>query len=855
MTNTALATHNRSGTITYIHLGGNEYQFTVQTCTKSSSEADRPELEIKWGDGSSDTIPRINIEPINPYDVQINTYVGIHTYTGPAAYLISVEDPNRNAGVINISNSVDKVFCIQTELIISPFIGSPNNSLVIEDCPCPEFACLNKLYCYNISAYDPDGDSLSYSLVPCRAEGCLEMVIPAIYNYPDAVGGGSLSIDSVSGTLCWDSPTIPGEYNLAIKISEWRNGFYVGAVLQDMQLTVQACSNNPPVIVDVADTCIFAGDSISIAFNASDPDPNDEVTIFGTGAVFHLSNNPATFLGATLQENVSGFFLWKPNCDNALNEYYSVIIHAEDNDPAAPLTDLSTFKIKVNIPPVSNFTVTPAGNSMTLNWDASSCSGIVGYNIYRSIDSVNSIDNCCAYGSAQAMGYVLIGTSSTNTFTDNSDLIVGNDYCYLITAINAAGVESCVSEQSCEHLNFEIPVMTNVSVYETATTGGKDSILWSYPKELNTVLYPGPYHYKLYRSDNYGGGAETVVLTTSSQISIVNPDTVFTDIVLSTETIPYTYRVELYSNNMFLGTSLEASSIFLTLSPNDNQIALSWVESIPWSNYSYEIYKETPTLSGNFVLIGTTNSIGYTDTGLVNGATYCYKVKTIGQYTSSGIINPIINWSQETCAVPIDLTPPCAPTLSISGDCELEETYLTWNNPNNSCADDVTRYNLYFAPYHGDTMEFLVTFSSDLDTFYTHKDRGSIAGCYYITALDSIQYNNESLPSDSVCIDNCNGYYVLPNVFTPDGSLVNDLYHPLLPIKFVESIDLKVFNRWGELVFETTDPYIYWDGTDIKSGKKLNDGVYFYVVTVNEIKLEGLVPRSFQGNIQIINSH
>ncbi len=86
----AYATHNRSGTIRYRHLFGTTYEFTVTTCTKSSSEADRPELEIKWGDGSLDTIPRINIEAIPPYDVQINTYVGTHVYTGPSTYIISV---------------------------------------------------------------------------------------------------------------------------------------------------------------------------------------------------------------------------------------------------------------------------------------------------------------------------------------------------------------------------------------------------------------------------------------------------------------------------------------------------------------------------------------------------------------------------------------------------------------------------------------------------------------------------------------------------------------------------------------------------------------------------------------------
>lgn len=146
-----------------------------------------------------------------------------------------------------------------------------------------------------------------------------------------------------------------------------------------------------------------------------------------------------------------------------------------------------------------------------------------------------------------------------------------------------------------------------------------------------------------------------------------------------------------------------------------------------------------------------------------------------------------------------------------------------------------------------------MTFDSDLDTSFTHFGRGSIAGCYYVTALDSIQYNNESEPSNIVCIDNCEGYYELPNIFSPDFNDINDLYHPILPFKFVESIEIKIQNRWGQTVFETTDPFIYWDGTYQSTGKKCTDGVYFYTIIVNEIKLSGLVPRSFHGNIQIIN--
>lgn len=850
----AYATHNRSGSITYRHISGYTYEFTVTTCTKTSSEADRPELEIAWGDGTIDTVPRQLPIQFLIDDVQKNTYVAQHTFTGPATYIVSVEDPNRNSNVLNITNSVDKVFCIQTEIVISPFIGSPNNSVVIEDCPCPEYACLNKLYCYNLSAYDPDGDSLSYSLVPCRGEDCLEMSIPEIYEYPDDVGGGTMTIDPVSGTLCWDVPTIPGIYNLAIKITEWRNGFYVGSVVQDMQLTVQSCNNDPPVIIDVADTCVFAGTNVNIPFTATDPNPGEVITISATGAVFNVGNNTATFVGASNADSVTGNFLWDPECSDASTNYYTVIIHAMDNNQTVSLEDLSTFRIKVDIPPPTNLTVNPLASTMQLDWDASTCAGISYYNIYRSLDSTDLDEDCCSQGAALNIGYELIGTSTTTDYIDASTLIVGNQYCYLVTAVNAAGVESCISNVDCASLKFEVPVITHVSVEATDATNGIDTIKWSYPKELDTLIFTGPYSYQLYRTTGIGGGTESLVHTTPTSTSITTADTIFEDTGLNTTDNPYTYRVELYNNGSLVGSSIPATSIFINLTPNDNQLFIDWEEYVPWNNSTYEIYRESAPGNGTFNLIGTTNSIGYTDTGLVNGETYCYRIKTIGSYSSDGIVSPIENWSQEVCGEPVDLTPPCPPVLSIDANCDLEETYLSWTNPNNSCADDVTRYNLYFAPFEGDSLELLTSFDSQFDTSFVHADRGSVAGCYYVTALDSIQYNNESEPSNIACIDNCAGYYELPNIFTPDGSGTNDLYHPLLPYKFVDSIDLNIFNRWGELVFETTDPDINWNGFNLE-GKKCNDGVYFFSVTVYEIKLNGLEPRSFQGNITIINSH
>lgn len=847
------ATHNRSGSITYRHISGNTYEFTVKTCTKTSSEADRPELEIKWGDGTLDTIPRININFITTYDAQENYYVGTHTYTGPGSFIVSIEDPNRNSGVLNIVNSVNQPFCIQTELVISPLLGSPNNSLIIEDCPCPEFACLNQMYCYNLSAYDPDGDSLAYSLVPCRGEDCLEMTA-GVYSYPQEVGGGTLSIDSISGTLCWDNPLLQGEYNIAIKISEYRAGIYIGSVLQDMQLTVKVCNNDAPVISPKADTCVFVGDNLDIVFSANDN--QDAVHIYATGAIFNLNDNPATFVDDTQNLNANGHFLWQPNCDQASNQPYPLIIHAEDLNPNIQLQDLMDWRIKVNIPPIQNVVVTPFGSAMQINWDAPTVNcNIDHYNIYRSSDSSTYTNSCCDIGTAENMGYTLIGTSTNLTYLDDSPLEIGNKYCYMVTVVNTNGVESCVSEQDCNSLNFEVPVMTNVSVFETSTSTGKDSIYWSWPKELNLTNFPGPYHYQLYRHENYNGGTESLVFTSPTQPIISNVDTFYYDLGLNTQNIPYTYRVELFSNNTLVGSSSPASSIYLNLTPNDNQLTLNWEEHVPWTNHTYEIYKETTVGSGVFNLIATTNAPTYTDTGLINQQTYCYKIKTIGNFTQSGIRNPLENWSQIQCGAPYDFTPPCAPTLSVVGDCETEENSIVWTNPNNSCADDVVAYNLYFAPFENDSLTLLTNFSSQFDTTFIHKDRGSIAGCYYVTAIDSMPYSNESLPSNMVCIDNCDGYYELPNVFTPGGDGINDVYHPLLPYKFVEKIDLKVYNRWGNLVFETTDPQIDWKGTYLDTDEQLSDGVYFYVCTVYEIKLSGLKERTFQGNITIFNNN
>ena len=217
------ATHQRAGEITYEHLGGLTYRFTIITYTYTPSAADRPQIEVFWGDGNSSIVDRyqkINMDN----DISRNIYITEHTYPSTGTYHVTFEDPNRNNGIVNIPNSVNIPFFLETILVINPFLGSNSSPQLLN--PPIDNGCTGVPYYHNPGAYDPDGDSLSYSLIPCRGyegDNIPGYSLPAASNFID--------IDPRTGDLTWDSPLGVGEYNIAILIQEWRHGVLIGSVV------------------------------------------------------------------------------------------------------------------------------------------------------------------------------------------------------------------------------------------------------------------------------------------------------------------------------------------------------------------------------------------------------------------------------------------------------------------------------------------------------------------------------------------------------------------------------------------------------------------------------------------------
>ena len=70
-------------------------------------------------------------------------------------------------------------------------------------------------------------------------------------------------------------------------------------------------------------------------------------------------------------------------------------------------------------------------------------------------------------------------------------------------------------------------------------------------------------------------------------------------------------------------------------------------------------------------------------------------------------------------------------------------------------------------------------------------------------------------------------YIAVPNAFTPNGDGLNDFLYPLNAIK-ADDLEFKVYNRLGQLVFQTNDWTQKWDGT-IK-GVPQDAGVYVWTL-------------------------
>ncbi|NJL77608.1 MAG: hypothetical protein HC892_23810 [Saprospiraceae bacterium] len=355
---------------------------------------------------------------------------------------------------------------------------------------------------------------------------------------------------------------------------------------------------------------------------------------------------------------------------------------------------MKTIRIKVVGPPPENVTAASRTGQVFVTWEKPYACEITeneffrGFSIWRREGSNPFEQDTCTTG-LEGRGYRRLAFDQMRLNADGSryefidtDVERGRTYCYRILAEFARTsplgnfpynrVASIPSQEVCIQLSRDIPLITNVDVLTTGSNNGRINIAWSKPNaiDLDTIQNPPPYRYQLFRANGIDGTDFTAVPNASfvSATFAAANDTIFIDAPLNTVTQGYNYKVAFYVNGeaQAIGETQTASSIFLTVAPTDKANNLSWQANVPWINIRYIVYLVE---NGIATALDTIAESQYQHVGLENGTNYCYVIESIGSYGVEGIINPILNTSQQACATPLDNVPPCPPQLNVVNIC------------------------------------------------------------------------------------------------------------------------------------------------------------------------------------------
>lgn len=712
------ASHIRAGEMTATRLGGASslrFRFTLTVYTDNTSNVVNQSATISFGDGASATVQRNGAAVAIPgTETNINQYIAEHTYPAPGAYTAYYYELNRNFAVINMGNSGSTNFYVETRILIDPLLGANSTPLLLN--PPIDQGVIGQVYRHNPSAYDPDGDSLSFELTPSRqfVAGTGSVQVGG-WQYPEVAAGGQdsaqtgparLTINARTGQLTWDVPrNTVGEYNIAFKVIEWRRNRFgrmvqLGYVVRDMQILIKDSRNTAPRLKVPAAVCRVAGSAINGLISATDDDVVTTLEISATGGPISVSGPPS--IPATLTrllqipQQSNSQFSWQTNCNDVRAEPYLITFKASENSSFTPkLVDIKPWLITIYGPRPTGLKAFAQSDAVTLNWDNYSlrqCSQADSIIIYRKIDSTATDTTGCTPGMPIRSGYTRIAAvpaAQTQYFDDNrgAGLRQGVFYSYRLVARYPApkGGLSYPSDQVKVRMKLTKPNILRASVLRTDATKGMVSLVWTKPLEPDTLTYKPPYGYQLERSSANTNGTFVTVYQTQNWLQ----DTTFIDSLVNTKDQQVNYRLKLdyfaQTTTGLVRRSIDAgaaSTPFLTGVGGPKQVQLVWNATTPWQNrgsapldlngqaqaFHHLIFREvndTYLPIDSVILSGTQGT--YTDRGtyqsipLVNGRTYNYYVITRGSYSTPPLPVNLVNLSQLAPATPIDTTPPPPP--------------------------------------------------------------------------------------------------------------------------------------------------------------------------------------------------
>lgn len=316
--------------------------------------------------------------------------------------------------------------------------------------------------------------------------------------------------------------------------------------------------------------------------------------------------------------------------------------------------------------------------------------------------------------------------------------------------------------------------------------------------------------YSISKSDN--NAAVFTPLAATPAISSLNDP----DIICGTT---YTYQLlTTYVNGSTSTSLLKDARAFSTIPPtaiqnittivNEKTVDIAWLQDPAFKPAEYSVYK---IANGVTSLLTTTTTPVASDLQYNKLTPTCYQ---IGYKDVCGNKSSIT-----TSACPMQLRA----TLTPTNDSDLDwNDYTGWLSP-------PTDYIIRKFDIQGQLLNTFGSVSSDYKDL--DDDPTNQVYRYVVEAVSTAPGLANSVSDVVIVIKDPNLNY--PTAFTPNGDNFNDVFKVEGQDGYVVSYQIKIFNRWGELMFTTNNLSEGWDGKF--QGNEMPEGTYVYVSKITDM--------------------
>ena len=490
--------------------------------------------------------------------------------------------------------------------------------------------------------------------------------------------------------------------------------------------------------------------------------------------------------------------------------------------------------------------ISNTGNSLTYNWTTTD--GSISGNAQQVM-----ID-------ASAAGiYTLTVTDSSNGCFDTDDATVTADAN--VPNINIAPPQQLTCTQSSVDLMGSSSTQANLS-YTWTTADGNIS---SNAQQANiSVDAPGTYTLTILNNDNNCDISSSVIVTEDIVSPVANAgNTAIIDcssptIILNgtaTNGTNFSYAWTTSNGNILNGANANAAEInapgnyTLTVTNEENgcidsdEVVITADENLPIVNAGQNLIlcSATDTVS----LLGTVTSTG----------NYTYEwTSSLGQILSglTSLTPEVVGSGQYTLTV-TDSDNGCTNFSSVTITTTPEISFMVTDQ---ICSEDYSTYTAHFALSGGEGA-YNIQISDEQANTYTAIDLGN--NLYEINLIPSNALLTLNVTDDNNCSQEFTTQFEcvvpeeeliydiwLPTAFSPNGDGINDIYR-LVNVGEVAAIYLAVYDRWGNLLFESNALDFGWDGTY----KGINSELGVYMYYAKAVFTDG-EERIFKGNVTLV---